>query len=711
MNKQIGDYIIDRIIAETNMSVLYEGKKIYNDGGNDILKCIIKQAKPQAVYVCSVDDEIRVNNEISNNNQRMICRPIFSHFEINGNRYMVMQYQQDGYFLNDLIDKLEHKYGQGNIPVKIRFQILEEILKSLKVLHSFKCTGAHKGYLHLDLHPGNIFFAGVDMEKDSFTLAQFIDFANVVPLGWDNRAVCERKLGFTLQYCAPEIVDPYCDVYGPMADLYSVGKILKRMTGKSLDNAVLNSMLEEFNMVMLNPVQSYRYPDADSALRAVERINGCIKASEDRDYYNIFCYAYNSHVDIRKINFEHMQTVIDQCKDSRLEHAVSRLADALKKDEINRNQEMYVYNCLWKLVGNRIENKEKVPISDRMVVSLINSGIACYNHMGRSSEAMRMSDIMRKKYPDSVSLDFYTDMMPRCVETYIDFLHFKKAYELISRNIEFLEAIQTYKKRLTQSIEGYQGMDCSSVALGKSYSAFGRICAFMGCNENEIMKYFDRAIEEFKMSEGNIAITYSHIMHFAIAYHNEPRYRTYMNILYPDAKSVTDALQMEVDRVHLRPYNIYVLLKGIDEFYKTEINVDITRLLHELLYDRRLDEINAHPIELIYRYLGTIIYDMHGKVYDDDCRYAMDMSIVRPAYARIKEDKPIDILQCFMYNNKWLANKMSGDNIANEELIDKLKKHCQLHSEEELQKEMTELILEELEQNRDISRILKYEHV
>ena len=153
-------------------------------------------------------------------------------------------------------------------------------------------------------------------------------------------------------------------------------------------------------------------------------------------------------------------------------------------------------------------------------------------------------------------------------------------------------------------------------------------------------------------------------------------------------------------------YELYVLLKAIYTYYIEEVNGEFADKIYGMLRNGKLINCKEHPIELIYRYMGLILYEYNKKrgVSSVD-EYVKDafvnaVTCMEPAQIDMKQD--LTIIMCISYHSMWKFNCMTGQESRNEELIELLQEHCRRSGWEEL--------LEKLQQVQDLDQIFEYEY-
>ena len=137
-------------------------------------------------------------------------------------------------------------------------------------------------------------------------------------------------------------------------------------------------------------------------------------------------------------------------------------------------------------------------------------------------------------------------------------------------------------------------------------------------------------------------------------------------------------------------YKLYVLLKAIYTYYTEEVNGKFAEKIYEMLTNRKLLNCKEHPIELIYRYMGLILYEYNKKrdvspvdEYVKDA-FVNAVTCMEPAQIDMKQD--LTIIMCISYHSMWKFNCMTGQESRNEELIELLQEHCRRSGWEELLK-------------------------
>ena len=153
-------------------------------------------------------------------------------------------------------------------------------------------------------------------------------------------------------------------------------------------------------------------------------------------------------------------------------------------------------------------------------------------------------------------------------------------------------------------------------------------------------------------------------------------------------------------------YKLYVLLKAIYTYYTEEVNGKFAEKIYEMLTNRKLLNCKEHPIELIYRYMGLILYEYNKKrdvsPVDEHVKDAFVNAVTCMEPAQIDMEKDLTIIMCISYHSMWKFNCMTGQESRNEELIELLQEHCRRSGWEEL--------LEKLQQVQDLDQIFEYEY-
>ena len=170
----VGDYRILRTICKTESSCLYAVENCSAAGSKDELPYVLKEMKLDAAGTSTLEYEKKISQDIENSLEKSVAIPAMTVFEQDGKEYAVMHMAKNGKFLSEIIEMLEESSEEEEWKAELIFKIIDAVLISLGELH--------KKYLHLDLHPGNIFLENFDFETMTAGFAKFIDFYSAVKI-------------------------------------------------------------------------------------------------------------------------------------------------------------------------------------------------------------------------------------------------------------------------------------------------------------------------------------------------------------------------------------------------------------------------------------------------------------------------------------------------------------------------------------------------
>ena len=191
------EFVVDRFIAKSGTSRLYEGRHIRLNR-----KVAIKELLPN-----TFSEQLLINERdllVSLSHPRI--PHIYDVFNQNGTFYIVMDYI-DGEGLDAYV-----QHNRCSVAEKLR--LVYDICDVVNYLH------ASKGMIHADLKPKNVM---VDVNGDVY----IIDFGTAV-----NKKVGEQIRGVSMGYTAPEVAAGKPIDY--RIDIYSIGAIMKFLFAEEL---------------------------------------------------------------------------------------------------------------------------------------------------------------------------------------------------------------------------------------------------------------------------------------------------------------------------------------------------------------------------------------------------------------------------------------------------------------------------------------------
>ncbi|MBR4026974.1 MAG: hypothetical protein IKJ01_05380, partial [Lachnospiraceae bacterium] len=706
----VGTYKLADKIAETHGACLYRAKNNRDTDNEEDFFYAIKEYHNECIPKGMLAREKKISHEIENYAPKSIVIPILDVLEDRNKEYAVMQFRKNGLFLNELIEKLELQYGKGKIPLEMSLEVIYEILSSLEVLHSFRKENMQLGYLHLDLHPGNVFFESVNMEEKEMGKAKFIDFFSALKL--ENEEIVlnsDTMMSVNFKYSSPEQKAGEYYKYGFATDLFSVGAILFRMLigtvkpdGESInektffqhiehvaEHSIIKYALLRFLECSMQENPKYRYQNAQEMLQAVEKLKKCSLAYQESNYYGLFSIGYEM-----VIPEDNVVTFSKTLNIREFRNSVMCLENDLMQNCINVLKCKYIFELLNKCMEIQLE---KVP-SD-IKYSLYKSGLACCNHTGDSLKAKELLDEI-EKIKNDLPLMEYLKCLNRAAVTYADRYEFEQAYENVCRNVRGLEAVKdTYEQVAEQNGILSSGETARIMDLARAYSAKGTYMVW--AEKEDPMIEFKKALKEFGNSIGNKMITLSHILQYAIEIQNKELYEEYSKEYFGTYKNLCNGLDLVSDEHNFNPFNLLVFLKGMYTFYIEEVDFECQNKIVKILDSKVIRELHAHPVQLIYKYIGLILCEYNGNMtMEAEGAFLASMTCLKEG--KINLNVPINIMMCMTYQTMWIYNELTQQTEENEEILKLMMEHCKESGWEKLYQALVNA--------KNIKAVLRYEH-
>lgn len=713
----VGDYRILRTICKTESSCLYAVENCSAAGSKDELPYVLKEMKLGESGTSTLEYEKKISQDIENSLEKSVAIPAMTVFEQDGKEYAVMHMAKNGKFLSEIIEMLEKSSEEEEWKAELIFKIIDAVLISLGELH--------KKYLHLDLHPGNIFLENFDFETVTAGFAKFIDFYSTVKINEEGKGIKKEHLSFTNGFTAPEQLNSNQFIFSTSADTYAVAAITARMfLGKDFlsktekldvgysreliyhgQNPILDILLRKFLVCGLEYSEDYRFTDAHKMRKTLSALMESIQAYKASDYYGLFELAYSMLASRDEINVDGLKF------DGRsFSASVAALSGSLCQREPNVEKCLFIFELLWKM-----KEEFQTQIWSGDLISLIKSGIACYNHVGQSRKAYALFEELEGMKQQIHVLE-YLSIRNRAAVFLADSYRYEEACEMMKENVAQLEKIKDTYKKVVQDL-GMEAADCHQVTdLARSYSALGQYMTFLRLwdSENDILlrgdpeAVFLKAIQEFGKQTINQNITYSHLLHYAIQRKDEKGkqiFEKYRKAYFGREGNIFEQIDETLEKWEFK-YELYVLLKAIYTYYIEEVNGEFAEKIYGMLRNEKLINCKEHPIELIYRYMGLILYEYNKKrcvsSVDEYVKDAFVNAVTCMEPAQIDMEKDLTIIMCISYHSMWKFNCMTGQESRNEELIELLQEHCRRSGWEEL--------LEKLQQVQDLDQIFEYEY-
>lgn len=671
-------------IAQTNISELYKATIDTDEISHDGLYYAVKFLKNRARNIgMSLTKEMEVTHQIENNSSQSIVIPILMNTEVDGQLCSIMQFKNNGMFLNSLLDQLRNRYSKEEA-LECYLILTKKILDALQCLHH--CLPDGGGYLHLDIHPGNIFVENVNIEKKEFGSVKFIDFQSALFINNEGVVQKNRKiLSATKVYSAPEVTYNFASQLTYATDLYSVGAILYFMLfGEEYEGYIdseeygdsypflIQEQLDLMLMCCLDKNSKYRYGTAEEIAVRIERIYDCWNAYVRKDYYGLFAAAYTGWIPQKKA----LEMSVEFSKEMFLK-SVLKLAEDLTERTNDRARMDYIFNGLWSIKESQYKDIQAEQLDQTDITihsSLISSGISISNHMGNNIRATQLFEELIK-YKENIQLMEYLEILNRVAVMYCDCYEYQKAYDLTKSNIEALEDIKQAYENVAKKAGFYQDKTSYVKALGKAYSAMGSYMTWL--HMEGATEYYEKALKEFEDDKKEREMTLSRYLHYAVHIKDRQLYQRLMKEYFPECDSAEAryeyakklALGIDLENGRRDMFHLWIWLKGLLYLYEEELNGPLADRVVEDFTSGLYDNIKSYIMMFLYRYIGIVLYKRNGNVVDEFADTAFSYAETCYEDAEMDFDKPLNMLICIKFDTERIRNDLQGNQELNGALV------------------------------------------
>ena len=700
-------YEIVRKIGETGHSVLFEAKAEQEEWGT--LKYIIK------VYVDHSQEgdaakEVSISQLIENHSLYSVSIPILKKFASDGKVCLLMQQKKSGRFLNEIHD------GNSSLRLKDILDTTEKILSSLEVLHKFVYEGKRDRILHLDLHPGNIFVE--NYEPGMKGTVKFIDFSNAFEEQITDR---DKKIdpfpsGYSV-FSAPELVENDTDKLCEGTDLYSVASIMFwMMTGRAYKTemrlsdeidmygdrenlpSVIRSAIVRFLRCGFEYNTLYRFRSAFDMKKAVLLLKELVAATSSFDYTQVLERAYDMTISSRdalRIPMEY--------KESDFSESFKDLEKNMKVYQIDVPRRKYEFDYYWAIVRNQYS------INKKIMQRVIRCGIAVCNY----ASDIALGEELRSKYEeykDDIPVMEYLNLSAKLAEQDLDKCRYTNAYERDINSLECMKMIkEIYRKCADQcNIKGTEATEYKDLA--RTYSATGRCVSFMAneytderrtVKQNEALQYFKSALAEFGNDAINRQITLCHLLHLAIDVRNKELFEEHA-LEYFGMSSAAEWFDKNTDNDKCIGdlYKLHLCLRSLYYLYPEEKGGNLSKKLLVLM-DRLNCAGSGDPIELVYKYIGLLLYRNSDTV-TVNVKKAFQYALNSTGFSMLNKDAPLNIIEIRAYQIWAIYNEINGRPSDTDKVQKLLMKRCRAYGWNEL--------FEKLKKGLPMTDLLSYEY-
>lgn len=722
--QKIGDYQVVGMIASTENAHLYRAMECV-DGREEKLPYVLKELKRDISETVTPEKEKNFTHHIEMKTQKSILIPVLKVIHHEEKEYAVMQFYHHGKMLSECIEELEVLYGRGCIPLKVQIKLLCTILESLQELHTCLGGSEGRGYLHLDLHPGNIFLENCDVAQGQYGMAKFLDFQNALKMDAEGKAKGSlTDMGVTPGFAAPEQCfwdrQSGCVIYTEASDLYGIAAIGARMfTGRGITD-YLDTYLEiveecilsgnnegiflgsEFLQILklglgVNP--KYRFQSALSMKKYLYTLLERLVEADSGQYYQLFSATYALFVPLKQMSPQGMVY-----HPVGFHRAVRSLRNEMERQDHDTARSHYIFCALWNM---REFFETQIPDTD--IQELILCGIESYNYLGDSNHAVSLYDQLQA-VQGRLPLMEYLKLNNIAAEFYIDTFRYETALSLMEKNKRAFEQIQ----QVYWDVAEENGLNPEYASWikeqAKTYMNYGRYLAYL--HREGGLAYLEKALKEFEHEEDDRQITLSHILHYAAEEKNQELFeayaREYLGVFLKE-KGAAEILRILMEHAEGGAlWRLWIFLKGMYYFYMPSLSAQekeyFCDLLCQLVTGSFLRQEEAYPVEHVYKYAAFILWDecKIDKGLKKTANRAFVSAITCPKTERIDGTQPLTIRMLMKYQVMAMYLDKTGEAKACSELRTALMEHSRSSH--------WDTLVTILEQGCPLSEMLGYEH-
>ena len=698
-------YRIERELNRTAHSTLFEARADGEEWGP--LNYIVKMYSEDSPGSDALKEMI-ISQLLENNSDYSVSIPILRRFQFNGRTCLLMQQKKSGKFLKEIYEE------QSKHSLREVLETVERILSSLEILHGFMYKGKKDRILHLDLHPGNIFIEnyGPGMKWT----VKFIDFSNAVEehMAERSKEIDLLPSGYS-SFSAPELVEYEPDKLCEGTDLFSVSSIMYwMMTGNAyLEGTALSNEIDAYgekedlpSIIRFAVTQFlrcgfeyntlYRFKSASEMRRALLQLMELDEAVNKSEYTYALELSFNLAISTNEAKRVPMKFNAIQ-----FSKAIEDLENNMKVYQIDAPRRKYEFDYYWKMAEDRND------IDKAVVQRMIRCGIAVCNY----SQDTEMSDILRQKYEDykdDMPVMEYLNLSAKLAEQDIDRCKYQKAYERDLKSLVCMKSIKEAYKKCAGicEINGSKAIEYKDLA--RMYSATGRCVSFMANDciteeeradrQNEAIRYFHFALEEFGDDFINRQITLYHLMHLLIDMHNKSMLEEYVPE-YFGTDSVIQWLLINSEKSK-DLFKMHLCLKSLYYLYPETHGEELSKVVSSLL-ERLIHSCSGFPIELVYKYIGLLLY-RNNQVITFNVQKAFHYAISSTGVRFLNQNNSLNISEIMAYQIWAIYNELDKNYSDTNDAQNYLLQRCCTNGWSELHKKLLEGL--------PMTRMLSYEY-
>ncbi|SET59932.1 hypothetical protein SAMN05660297_02894 [Natronincola peptidivorans] len=279
---------------------------------------------------------------------------------------------------------------------------------------------------------------------------------------------------------------------------------------------------------------------------------------------------------------------------------ISQLDAYYTRDHINYDEGITIFDELWRLVKEREDKIDKATL-----YHLADVGIRAYNHQGMGGKKNPYYQIC-EELKEYVPIETYLTTLNRSIQIYVNEFDFDGAIEKQSYTLDCLDILKKARIDISELNETNSSMSARMTSRGRVLSSLGQFYAFK--RNPEALHYFEEALKEFGMDEGNSQITTSHILNFASDQKNLAVYAKYAPSYFGGMEGIHKQLDYLENSKGKAAFGFYTYIKGLHQLYMDRIDDAFLERILSLDFKKMDYDTSSNPWQLIYKNIGMILY-------------------------------------------------------------------------------------------------------
>lgn len=350
----------------------------------------------------------------------------------------------------------------------------------------------------------------------------------------------------------------------------------------------------------------FAYDDVDTLLSQAWH------AAEQGDYFKALSLSFSAQKSPSKFAEFYQKNwfpilekeICQHAEKTELALSLRRFQEYSYEENLEQERLCYIFEKMQQAVEQRMQAGE---MDKAAAFDLYDAGFSAYNHTGQSSLAEQCFYKCKELAP-AVDIEAYLRTLNKYAVWRNDVLDFEAAKETA-------EIIVLYAKDLSKMRgELFGNESAESATYGRAKSQCGQAYAFL--KDTQAEDAFLEALSHFDKDSADYFITLSYLLHYYIEQGDTEKYDHYAEIYFGGQKEpkkqfdfLMQAGQGEHPRFTLK-FAFFVFIKGLCKLHRAEVKgqlrtdlLEIEKTFHRYHAD---EQINGHPWEIIYKYLGIL---------------------------------------------------------------------------------------------------------